>query len=233
MKTNVLSCAQCWLAKFCFPPHLSAEEQQNFETIAQHKQFLKPKEILFKEQESCRSLFVVRSGSLKTIRVVSTGAFQITGFHFPSDVLGLESIHLKTHADKAIALETSSICEIRLSELVKLLSSVPALLKQFMNLMSEKILLNSSVLFGFPAEQRLAFLLLNFSNKMKRIGMSGTELNLHMSREDIGNHLGLAAETISRIFTKFKQMGLIEIGLKNITILDFNKLQKTLKYNIY
>ncbi|HBO7013213.1 TPA: helix-turn-helix domain-containing protein, partial [Pseudomonas aeruginosa] len=41
-----------------------------------------------------------------------------------------------------------------------------------------------------------------------------------MSRNEIGNYLGLAVETVSRVFTRFQQNGLISAEGKEVHILD-------------
>ena len=45
-----------------------------------------------------------------------------------------------------------------------------------------------------------------------------------MSREEIANYLGLATETVSRIFSKFKKLGLIAINHRTLYIKDTNSL---------
>ena len=50
------------------------------------------------------------------------------------------------------------------------------------------------------AEEKLATYLLSLSKRFKERGYSATEFQLSMSRSDIGNHLGLAVETVSRLF---------------------------------
>ena len=41
-----------------------------------------------------------------------------------------------------------------------------------------------------------------------------------MTRGDIGNHLGLTVETISRLLGRFQKSGLISVKGKYITVLD-------------
>ena len=46
-----------------------------------------------------------------------------------------------------------------------------------------------------------------------------------MSRSDIANHLGLAVETISRVFTKFQDSGLVKIEGKVVLLAEMERLQ--------
>src|SRR5690606_24722784 len=74
------------------------------------------------------------------------------------------------------------------------------------------------------ADERLAAMLVSISNRFKQRGFSAHEFNLSMSRNDIGNYLGLAVETVSRLFTRFQEDGLLETERKHVRILDLARL---------
>jgi CRP/FNR family transcriptional regulator len=94
--------------------------------------------------------------------------------------------------------------------------------------MSKEILYDESMLMLLgkkTAEERLASLLLNLSGRFGERGFSPTEFHLHMSRNDIGNYLGLAVETVSRLFTRFQEQKLLEVSGKHIKLLDLPAMQ--------
>ena len=74
------------------------------------------------------------------------------------------------------------------------------------------------------AEERLATSLLSFSRRFARLGLSGTQFRLSMSRQDLGDYLGLALETVSRLFSRFQDEGLLHIEGRNVDILDLSGL---------
>jgi CRP/FNR family transcriptional regulator, anaerobic regulatory protein len=45
------------------------------------------------------------------------------------------------------------------------------------------------------------------------------KLSLSMSRNDIGNYLGIAEETVCRVFTQFRQKGLIALRHRHINLM--------------
>jgi len=53
---------------------------------------------------------------------------------------------------------------------------------------------------------------------------SPTQFNLSMSRGDIGNYLGIAEETVSRIFTRFQEEGVIASERRHIILNDLERL---------
>ncbi len=47
-----------------------------------------------------------------------------------------------------------------------------------------------------------------------------------MSREEIGSFLGLKLETVSRLFSRFAQNGMIEIRQRHVKIIDAAALRE-------
>ena len=76
------------------------------------------------------------------------------------------------------------------------------------------------------AEERLASLLLRISKRFSDRNFSAREFNLSMSRTDIANYLGLAVETVSRLFSRFQTDGLLRVDRKHVVIEDMAGLQR-------
>ena len=49
---------------------------------------------------------------------------------------------------------------------------------------------------------------------------------LQMSRQDIANHLGMAAETISRLLKRLQSNGVLAISKREMKVLDQDELLK-------
>jgi CRP/FNR family transcriptional regulator len=76
------------------------------------------------------------------------------------------------------------------------------------------------------ADEKLATFLLSLSKRFQERGFSATDFQLSMSRSDIANHLGLAVETVSRLFSRFQEEGLIVIAGKSLSMIDRAKLEQ-------
>ena len=70
------------------------------------------------------------------------------------------------------------------------------------------------------AEERLAVFLLNLPSAISRRGYSSTEYVLRMTREEIGSFLGLKLETVSRLFSRFQEEGLVQVQGRAVKLLD-------------
>jgi CRP/FNR family transcriptional regulator len=76
------------------------------------------------------------------------------------------------------------------------------------------------------ADQRLATFLLDLAHRYHERGYSSVEFVLRMTREEIGSHLGLKLETVSRLFSRFHEEGLIQVHGRVVKLLDRNALRK-------
>ena len=141
--------------------------------------------------------------------------------------MGLDGIDNQIHSCSGVALDTVTICELPVKDLNVLCVKMPGLQQQLLNLISNEISKDHTMLLLLArrnAEQKLATFFANLSARFKTRGYSADEFDLTMSRYDIGNYLGLADETVSRLISKFRENKIIEADRKRITILDHNKL---------
>lgn len=220
-------CTDCGLGAFCLAGGLQNQELVQLAAIVKRRITLGRGDHLYRMGGKFRSVFAVRTGSLKTYTLSENGAEQITGFHFPSELVGLDAITKRLHPSAVQALETTTLCELpyeRLEALIQVRSSVR---QQFIRLMSKEVLANSehiTLLGKKDAKARLATLLLRFARRFEQRGFSAREFHLSMSRSDIGNHLGLSTETVSRLFTGFQRLGLISVDRKLVKIHDNDSL---------
>ena len=168
-------------------------------------------------------LFAIRAGHFKTFQISSAGEQQITGFHMVGELLGMDAISAERHDCDAVALEDSVVCEIPFARLEELFGRLPALLRRVHRLMSGEIMREQNVMLllgNMRAEQRFAVFLVNLSARYLARGHSPTCFQLRMSREDIGNYLGLTIESISRLLSRFIKQGWVKVDKREVTLLE-------------
>lgn len=222
-----VACQDCGLFQLCLPVGIGGPDLELLDSIIKRRRPIKRGEHLFQVGDPFQAIYAVRSGSVKTYVPTEDGYEQVTGFHLPGELVGLDAIHTDIHPCAAKALETTSVCEIPFDRLEELSDLMPTLRHQLLKIMSREILHEQSLLMLLGkknAEERLASLLLSLSDRYQQRGFSPTEFNLSMSRNDIGNYLGLVVETVSRLFTRFQDEQLLTVQRKHIRILDLPRL---------
>ncbi|QOR40725.1 fumarate/nitrate reduction transcriptional regulator Fnr [Billgrantia diversa] len=220
------ACSSCSLRELCLPVALSGLDIDALDKIVKRKGPLQKGDKLIRPGQPMTALHAVLSGSLKSSTQDMNDEEQIIAFHLPGELIGLDAIGSGKHSSTTEALETTSVCSIPFAELEALAHKIPSLQHQLLRIMSREIFDDHELLqvSRRPAEQRLAVLLLNFSQRFGRRGMSRTRFRLPMSRQDLGNYLGLAPETTSRIFRRFVIQGLLSATGKEIELLDLQAL---------
>ncbi len=125
-----------------------------------------------------------------------------------------------------MALSTASVCELPYARITDLGRQLPGLQNSMLRLLSKELALSRSLAGDFTAEERIAGFLMSLASRMKMRGYSDIHLTLTMSRRDLANHLRLATETVSRVFSRFEQDGLITVDRRQVTLCDTARLAK-------
>ncbi len=221
-------CKSCSLYQLCLPLGLEEGDLDKLESIIKRRRVVEKGSYLYHSGDKLQSLYAVRSGSFKSYTPVADSAEQVVGFHLPGELIGLDAIHGEEHRSYSKALETSSVCEIPFEKLESLSVEVPGLSHHLMNLMSKGIQheqCHVTQLAKMTAEARLANFLIEMSKRHSARGHSAAEFNLSMSRNDIANLLGLAVETVSRLFTHFQELKILKVERKHIQIIHMKNLE--------
>jgi len=85
------------------------------------------------------------------------------------------------------------------------------------------------LLAGMKADARLSAFLIGLSQRFANLGYSALRFRLRMTREEIGSYLGLTLETVSRLFSRFSDEGLIRIDRREVEILDLAALRAVIE----
>ncbi len=152
------------------PLSLTVEDMDSLDEIVKRGRPLKKGEFLFRQGDPFGSVFAVRSGALKTFSITDAGEEQITGFHLPSELVGLSGMDTETYPVSAQALETTSVCEIPFERLDELSEQLPQLRRQLMRLMSREIRDDQQMMLLLSkktADERIATFLVNLSARFQ------------------------------------------------------------------
>ena len=222
------SCSACSMHQLCLPMGLGEADMSRLDDIIGRRRKVAKNTMLYRMDDPFSNLYAIRLGHFKTFQVSPNGEQQITGFQMAGELLGMDAISTDRHHCDAVALEDSEVCEIPFPRLEELFGTIPTLLHHFHRMMSQEITREQNVMLllgNMRAEQRFAAFLVNLSARYAARGYSASTFQLRMSREEIGNYLGLTIESISRLLSRFKKQNLLRVSNREIEMLQPENLK--------
>lgn len=169
-------------------------------------------QILFQAGEVFHGVYAVTAGAVKTYATLDKDQ-QVVDFHFPGDTVGLDAVDSGVYTYTARALTETLVCRVDLSQAETLGERYPAFQNEMIRVLGEQLRHEQSLsilLRKQSAEQRIATFLLSLAGASMWTQARGVDLQLPMARKDIANYLGIAVETLCRLFKRMQDDGLIE-----------------------
>lgn len=214
--------------ELCLPHSLGPESLIRLDGKATSIRQLKRGEILFRQGYALHALYMVTVGLLKTLITDGKGQEQITGFHFPAELVGLDAFHNRQHMCMAVAIVPSIVRVMPLHQLVEAMATQASTLHEALErLISRTLAGNEQLLMVINQRtsfERVAILLFSLACRLGHNGRAATSFPLLRSRAEIANYLGLATETISRAITRLHEEGVLKASGKQIQIIDPDRL---------
>jgi len=156
---------------------------------------------IYGEGEPADYLYKVMSGAVRVSKLLDDGRRQVTAFHLPGEIFGLELG--KEHRFSAEAISESSILVVKRSTVLALAGRDGEVARQLWTLTADalqRVQDHMLVLGCMNAKERVANFLLQLAKRVS----SGNEVELPMPRQDIADYLGLTIETVSRTMTQLE-----------------------------
>ena len=217
-------CQKCAVNALCLPSGLTSYELEDLESIIASSQITDKNKMLFTIGDHFNALYVVHSGMFKTTTVDENGKERIISFHLPGEIMGLDGIHLKKYQSTATALTMSSYCKIPYNSLLDMSEDYPLIQKNLINVMSREIYSCKKNHLDIGSKAKLALFIRTISRRFKTRGYSDVEFFLPISQRDIASYLGMAEETLSRVFKKLQKLEAVSYKKHVLTILDMKLL---------
>ncbi len=173
-------------------------------------------EEIYGEGEDAEFVYKVVRGAVRTHKVLNDGRRQITGFHLPGDLFGLEQGERHRHTAEALSDTQVLIFKRRGIERAATRSAEVACQLWALAASGLRYAQDHMLLLGRrSAVERVATFLMEVD---ERLGGTGT-FALPMTRRDIADHLGLTIETVSRTFSQLEEDGaLLRAGGRQVSL---------------
>ncbi|MFT6510544.1 MAG: CRP/FNR family transcriptional regulator [Parvibaculaceae bacterium] len=219
-------CASCDVRHRAVCGSLNNGELTELSVHSRHKDIGTGDCLVF-EGDELNAYYVVLNGAFKLYKLLSDGRRQITGFAFKGDFVGLP--YQADYAVTVEALGASKLCQLPREKFEGLSVEAPPLGQRLVKMMAANVAASEDhmLLLGRKtAMERVASFLIWMSCRAQGRGESALELEVPMSRTDMGDYLGLTVETVSRTFTKLRKVEAITLGERNrLMINDLEALQ--------
>lgn len=177
--------------------------------------FFQPNQEVYGQGEQAAALYQVEVGAVRIYRLLADGRRQISAFHIAGEVFGFAADG--KHHFFAEAICSSAIRVHRLPIGPDLSREVlPTALQALVRAQEHLLVIGRQ-----NAAERVAAFLLDLSERQGNL----PQIELAMSRADIGDYLGLTIETVSRVFSKFREKGYIRLqGARTVEVVDHDAL---------
>jgi CRP/FNR family transcriptional regulator len=204
---------------------LSADQLETLSHIAVRKDY-KRGEMIFHEGDKGNGIYIVETGRIKVFKLSMDGKEQILHIYGPGHTFGEVPVFQgKNFPASSMALETAGIIFLPRDRFVKLITATPALGMNMLADLSRRlrdftVQIEALSLKEVPA--RLAAYLLTLSREQN----NDARVSLPISKAQLSNLIGTTPETISRMFKKMGDAGLIAVQTRTIEIQDKEGLEE-------
>ena len=223
-------------ARASAPDHVAAGRQIS-DTLSLLGEQLHPKrrvvhagDVIYRAGERFSNLYILNSGLFKVVNLAADGREQLVSLSFRGDWLGFDGIGDGHYNSDAIAMDTGEIWMVSYQALLDASTGCPAVLHALHSAMSQAISRDRDALMSvctLPAVARVADFLLNWTASLAERGIRTDEIALRMTRAEIGNHLGMTLESVSRALSRLARdhvIGFATQGRRDVQIPDVGAL---------
>lgn len=226
---KAVSCCDCGLYGLCQIAGLNELDQGKIDQLVHRRKRVANGESLVQSGSPLQYIYAVKSGMFKSVNHYDDGTEQVVDFHLPGELIGLEALHQGSFHHTVVALDNSSVCEMDIQAMERLSDQQIRYQQKLIQALSHKVNLDQyqALLVGAQnADQRVALFLMNIAGRFDQHGMPYQHFRLAMLRRDIANYLGLALETVGRVFKRLETQGLLKTQGRYTQLLDMPALAR-------
>lgn len=201
---------------------LSAEHKELLASVVVTARYRKG-QILFVEGEPSRSLHFIKRGRVKVYRLAADGREHI--LHLLGDG---EPVALVPFLDggpypaNAEVLEASEIAQITFDEFERIAKAHPDILVHLLRFLAKRMRASQEEITALSLQNvtsRLARRILDLCERHGRAVADGIEVDLSLSRQELGSWIGTSRETTTRLLQQFQREGVLRVDGSRLVVL--------------
>ena len=221
------SCPSRLLGVYCVLDEPALQEIDEHKTTNQYKKG----QIIFYEGNQAFGLYCINAGRVKVYKTGIEGRQQIVRIAGPGDLLGYRALFSdEPYHATAEALEDAAICCVDKKVFFSVLSKKPELALDLIKKLARELRQAEDLATSIAQKsvrERMAELLLMLKEAYGKETKQGFLIDLHLSREEMAEMIGITQETAIRLLSEFRKDKFIEVKERDITILNLPALLKT------
>jgi CRP-like cAMP-binding protein len=185
-------------------------------------------EHLIEQHSRCKRLLTLYSGLAARYRTLSCGKRQLVNIVVPGDLVGLESSLCSTSEHSIEALVDVTFCVFDPARIEELLSSSLGSRVAWSQALDERrVEARMAVIAACDGRRALASFMLDLYKRLERRRLaSGGRFFLPLSRQQIGEALGLTSVHVGRILGEFQASGLMRLDGGKLHVPDLARLSE-------
>jgi CRP/FNR family transcriptional regulator len=225
-QANASHCMRCPVRDRCIGGVAAHAGTRQLMAVLSGRRELQRGQAVHQAGETFETLFVVRSGALKSLAAGDNGQ-RVRGFHFPGELVGVDALAAGRHLETAVALEATELCAVRFHPAGAATPAGRAYDGRLWDMMSRDLLrriVEAETLAGLAPPQRLLAWIVSSLARLRN--PSSGEVHLPVRAEDAGSYLGLGPEATAEALAGLAAHGLLALDGDGIRILQPELLRR-------
>lgn len=176
-----------------------------------------PETEIYAQGEKSGTLYRIEFGAVRIYRLMSDGRRQVVAFHIAGETFGFEGG--KVHSFFAECIVSTGLTTVEIDRDGRYSTDLMELaLKEMVRAQEHLLVVGKQC-----ALEKLAVFLVDLAERQGDVG----QIDIPMTRTDIGDYLGMTIETVSRSLSKLKSAGVVRLkSSRSIEIIKPERLYR-------
>lgn len=183
---------------------------------------------IFEQGADAQSFFLLLHGHVQAVKVTPTGEQIVVRYVSPGEIFGVaKAIGLITYPATAIAAVDSVVLIWPASTWSEMTRRYPTLASGMLQTVGQRLQEAHARVIEMSTEEverRIAHTILRLANQAGRKVDDGIEIDFPISRQNIAEMTGTTLHTVSRVFSAWEKLGIVESGRQRVVLRDAHRL---------
>jgi CRP/FNR family transcriptional regulator len=184
-------------------------------------------QVIFLEEETGNYMYLVLSGKVKVAKAGAGGKETILAIHRTGDFFGeMSLLDGKTAPATVSAMEDSKIISLSGTDFHRYLMHNEKVMLQIIQVLCARLrqVWQIQSMSSSTADARIRMGVYQLAKRHGIRDAHGTIIDLKITHQELAEMVGTSRETVTRVLTHLRELGIIEIDQRRITLLDAKAL---------